>query len=266
MIYHTYNCESELQDFIKCYWTLTGALIETQNIVPDGCAEMIIHRGDLYRQYAEDGTFHLQPRSFIFGQITKPLMVQPEGRTEIFAVRFHPHGLAPFCSMPLSELENRAVDLRELFGDQGAELENAILKAADVSVIIERVEAFLWHCFLNNGSFDDRVNSAVSVILQSTGAVNIQSLASDSQVQQRQLQRMFKQRVGLSPKQLARLVRLQAAIRQLNEGKFSTLAEMALEFNYYDQAHFIKEFKEFTGITPGEFYHPSFQMSQYFSS
>src|SRR5690606_26948237 len=92
MTYHTYPPSNELSAFVKCYWTMesSGVPMEKQRIVPDGCMEMIFHYGDLYRQYTDEGNSIVQPRCFVFGQITHPLDIEPTGETGIFAVRFYP--------------------------------------------------------------------------------------------------------------------------------------------------------------------------------
>jgi hypothetical protein len=66
-----------------------------QRVLPDGCMEMLFNYGDQYRQYFEDG-FYLQPKCFVFGQISKFLEIEPTGVTGILSARFHPDGLSPF--------------------------------------------------------------------------------------------------------------------------------------------------------------------------
>src|ERR1043165_4604792 len=122
MDYQTYSPSAELQPFIKCFWTLDADADPSpvkQRVVPDGCMEMIFHYGDLYRQYFEDGSFIVQPRCFVFGQITTFLEIAPTGITGLVSARFHPDGLTPFLTVPVAALENKAVELANLFGDKG---------------------------------------------------------------------------------------------------------------------------------------------------
>ena len=69
----------------------------------------------------------------------------------------------------------------------------------------------------------------------------------------RQLERNFKKQIGVSPKQLGKVIRLQTALKMLLDPKTERLTEIAYESEYFDQAHFIKDFKEFTGINPKDF-------------
>src|SRR5258705_11094342 len=108
MNYQVYHPVTELQPFVKCFWTLDDQHQEEpvkQRVVPDGCMEMIFHYGDLYKQYFEDGTSVLQPRSFIYGQITKYIEIAPTGVSGIVSARFFPEGLLPFLTMAVSDLE-----------------------------------------------------------------------------------------------------------------------------------------------------------------
>jgi len=130
MDYQVYNPSQELQPFIKCFWTLDDEAAEEpvkQRVVPDGCMEMFFHYGDLYRQFFEDGSSIIQPRSFIFGQITKYIEIAPTGISGIVSARFFPEGLTPFLDKPVAELEDKAVSLVELFGEKGKLLEEKLV-------------------------------------------------------------------------------------------------------------------------------------------
>lgn len=125
MDYQTFQPRPELSPFIKCYWTLESPeeeIPQQQTIVPDGCMEMIFHYGDLYRQYI-DGKAVTQPRSCVFGQLTQPLVIEPTGTTGIFSVRFQYEGFIPFATIPIKEMDDKAISLETLFGEDGTELE-----------------------------------------------------------------------------------------------------------------------------------------------
>jgi len=118
MNYQTFEPCNELSTLIKCYWTLESPKEETpekQIIVPDGCMEMIFHYGDLYRQYLENGTSIVQPKCFVFGQLTRPLEIEPTGETGIFSVRFHSNGFLPFTTIPMKCLKKRGSTLNKRF-------------------------------------------------------------------------------------------------------------------------------------------------------
>ncbi len=267
MDYQTHPPSEILSDFIKCYWTLSAPAEdhpERQKIVPDGCMEMIIHYGDLYKQFREDESSFVQPRSFVFGQLTRPLEIAPTGITGIIAVRFHPDGFIPFSTMRVSAMENRAVSLTDLYGQEGAQLETAIISTTHPAERIAILETFLLKRLKDKSIIDALTASSVDVLLSLKGQLSVDQLATQQGTSRRQLERRFATTVGLSPKQLAKIIRLQHTLKNLEQKQFTNLASLAVEHGYFDQAHFIKDFKEFTGMTPKQFYADSLKMSALF--
>lgn len=267
MDYRQYDVTETLQPFVKCFWSLeapAAAVVEKQRIVPDGCMEMIFHYGDLYRQYLPDGSFIIQPRCFVFGQITSPLEVEPTGASGILSVRFHPDGFAPFASFPINEMENKATSLKKNFGEEAVEFEQTVLSVSSNEERIKCIESFLINK-LNSPEAADRIaKSSVEILLSYNGQVTIDVLAEQLNINRRQLERKFSSAIGLSPKQLSKVIRLQATLKMLQQNQFTNLTLLAYENGYYDQAHFIKDFKEFTGVSPKEFYADNLKMSALF--
>ena len=102
--------------------------------------------------------------------------------------------------------------------------------------------------------------------MQSHGQTDMDELAGMVSVNRRNIERRFATSIGMSPKQLSRAVRLQATLRMLEQKNFTSLTSLAYENGYYDQAHFIKDFKEFTGIKPKSFYARNLRLAALFSS
>lgn len=267
MNYQTFEPQKNLSTFIKCYWTLESPMQkenEKQTIVPDGCMEMIFHYGDLYKQYIESGSSIIQPRCFVIGQLTQPLEIEATGRTGIFAVRFHPQGFLPFAVMPIKEMENRAISLENLFGENGKEIEQEILNANSTLSRINLIGQFLLKELTDPETIDFIVRSTVETILTANGQLSVADLSEQVSISRRQLERKFTSAIGLSPKQLSKTVRLQTSLKMLLSNKHTNLTDVAYEGEYYDQSHFIKDFKEFTGLTPKEFYSNKLKMSSVF--
>lgn len=267
MNYQTFEPSNDLTTLIKCYWTLESETEETpekQTIIPDGCMEMIFHYGDLYRQYTENGNSLIQPKCFVIGQLTRPLEIEPTGKTGIFSVRFHPNGFLPFTTIPIKEMENTAVSLEKLFGQNGQEIEQQILTASSTAERIKLIEVFLLNLLTDNETIDRIVKSTVETILTANGQLTIDELSKQTNINRRQLERKFSSAIGLSPKQLSKTIRLQATLKMLLNKKFTSLTALAYENEYYDQAHFIKDFKELSGFTPKEFYGNNLKMSSLF--
>lgn len=269
MEYKVYTPSPELQPFVKCFWSLDGEKQDEpvrQRVLPDGCMEMIFHYGDHYRQFFDDGSSAVQPRSFIFGQIARYIEIAPTGVTGIIAARFNPEGLTPFLETDVSLLEEKAVGLSELFGEKGLLIEQAVLATNDNEQRIKAIESFLLSLLQLPQATDNVARSCVEVILQSQGQMGMQELAGKLNLNRRQMERRFTSAIGMSPKQLARVVRLQATLKMLEQKKFTSLTSLAYENGYYDQAHFIKDFKEFTGMSPKSFYAENLRFAALFVS
>lgn len=267
MNYKTFEPTTSLRALLKCFWTLESPATgnsEKQRIVPDGCMEMIFHYGDLYKQHTSDDNFAIQPRAFVFGQITSPLDIEPTGFTGIIAARFRPDGFTPFSNSSVKEMENRAVPLQELFGEDGHKLEEKVLKAAINEDRIKIIEAFLFEKLHTPDAIDRIAKSSVEVMMQLNGQVSVDELSGQLNISRRQLERKFSSVIGLSPKQLAKIIRLQATLKMLEKKQFTSLTSLAYDNGYFDQTHFIKDFKEFTGMSPKQFYAGNLKMSALF--
>lgn len=267
MNYQTFEPQPDLSPFINCYWTLSAPKEdkpEKQRIVPDGCMEMIFHLGDLYKQYIDGDHYVVQPKCFVFGQITKPLHIEPIGETNIFAVRFQADGFNPFAAIPINHMENTAVPLETLFGEAGIILESKMLAATKPEEYIAIAEQFLLNALTDTKQIDKTIKDSVAMMLELNGQLSIDELSENLNVNRRMLERKFASVIGVSPKQLAKIVRLQTTLKMVLKNDFKNFTTIAHENNYYDQAHFIKEFKEFTGVSPKEFYSENLKLSNLF--
>jgi AraC-like DNA-binding protein len=258
---------SELTDFIKCYWNLESSKENTplkNTIVPDGTMKLIFHYGDTYRHHPDNGESIVLPKCFLIGQLTRPYVVEPLGVTGTFVVRFHPNGFLPFTTIPIKEMENRAVPLNDLFGKEGEDLGENILKAKDTSERIKLIETFLLNRLTDKKNIDNVTKATIEIILKTNGHFFVNKHSTEININRRQLTRKFSTAIGLSPKQLAKTIRIQATLKKLLSKEVCKLTDVAYENDYFDQAHFIKDFKEFTGITPKEFYGDTLKMSLIF--
>ena len=257
----------DLKEFVMCYWTLDFPREETpqiNTIVPDGTMKLIFHYGDLYWHHPENGNRFLQPRCFLIGQLTRPYIVEPDGDTGTFVVRFHPNGFIPFTTIPIKELENKPISLNKLFGKEGDELEQGIINANSTVDRIKIAENFLLARLIDSKTIDNIIKTTVDTILETKGQISVTELSQRNQIHRRQLVRKFSKIIGLSPKQLSKTIRLQSTLKSLLNQKKSRLTDLAYDNEYYDQSHFIKDFKEFTGLSPKEFYGDDLRMSMIF--
>lgn len=257
MNYQTFQPHPDLASLIKCYWTLEvpiQAVAERQRIIPDGCIEMIFILGDDIKRYTSENEFIIQPRALVVGQITEPFIIEPTGYVHCFAVRFYPFGFANFVTTAIKNLANKETPIHQLFGKKTAkELEQKIIHAINTATRIEIVADFLLEKFKSKKNIDSIVKLTVDTMLEAKGSTSINALLKEDLTKRRLLERKFVNQVGISPKQLSKVIRLQAALKLMLNQQSENLTQIAYESEYYDQAHFNRDFKEFTGINPKNF-------------
>lgn len=167
-------------------------------------------------------------------------------------VFFKEAGAAAFFKEPLHELFRQSISLDNfMLRSTLLLLEEQLREAKNAAARIDIVETFLLSR-LHEPAPDQLVLAALSLIHKSGGNIRIQQLAQQLHTSQSPLEKRFRKAVGASPKKFASIVRIKFAINQFN--KQPSLTALGYDAGFYDQAHFIKEFKTFTGDTPEAFF------------
>ena len=257
MNYQTFQPNSDLELLISCYWSLeipTESEAKKQRIIPDGTIEMAFILGDDIKRYTSEDEFILQPRSMVLGHTIRPFYIEPTGFVNTFAIRFYPYGFANFVNIPIKDLANKETPIELLFGEKTAsDLERKIIEAGSTGERIEIIENFLLDKLNEKTTIDNIVKTTIEALLATNGSASISTILKEDLSKRRQLERNFRKQIGVSPKQLGKVIRLQTALKLLLNKKSENLTDIAYKSEYFDQAHFIKDFKEFTGIHPKGF-------------
>lgn len=257
MKYETFQPHPNLESLISCYWTLEvpyDTNNQRQRIIPDGTIEMAFLLGDDIKRYTNGDEYIIQPRAMVIGQTLEPFYIEPLGHVNTFAIRFYPYGFANFVALPIEQLANKETPIEDLFGKPTAiALEKQIIQAKDTRERIQIIEAFLLDQLKQETTLDKIVQTTINALLSSKGNAPINSILQNDKSKRRQLERKFKKQIGISPKQLGKLIRLQTALKLVLNKDRERLTDIAYQCEYYDQAHFIKDFREFTGINPRDF-------------
>ena len=237
-----------LSRFVECFWTLEGEEQSPQpeRILPDGCIELILNFGAKFSQHCDDKR-SLQPRNFLVGQMTGPILISPTGPVELVGIRFHPGGTLPFLRLPLEQVTDEVVELGSLSRKLERELLDAVSESSSLTQKIAAVEVFLTRCVANLEH--SRVMMLAAKIVETAGAVSVDQLANDAGISSRQLERRFLREVGVGPKLLGRIIRFQQVFRAVEQCN-AAWSTIALECGYYDQAHLIRDFNQFAQQTP----------------
>lgn len=171
--------------------------------------------------------------------------------TGTILVYFTETGFTHFASHPANELFNLSLSLDDIFDKNSIrEAEEKLAAATTDKLRIKIVEQFLVSQ-LKDIQRDKLILEAVKLIYQSNGSIRIKELSEKLFISQSPFEKRFRKLVGTTAKKFASIVRFNAVLENLNQTK--TLTEICYENNFFDQAHFIKDFKQFTGETPENF-------------
>ena len=213
-----------------------------------------MHVGPAWSWRREGGGFALQPDAFVVGQLTQPFWLSPAKDGLAVGARLRAAGARAVLGADLERLRDDVVPLREFWGDEAAtrlvsELRAATDGAARTAVLND---ALLRHIDDAN-SAHSAIREAVATILEKRGDVRVAPLARAAGWSERHFARRFEREVGCLPRQFARTVRFQHLLSLLGRDSKVDWAGLAWDSGFADQAHLIREFRRFTGATPGSF-------------
>jgi AraC-like DNA-binding protein len=214
-------------------------------VVPDGCVDVLF-------SVSAEGSRGEQPvRCEVFGTKTRALLVPPGPPVENVAIRFRPAAAARFLKTSAAALTDTSVDLTAFWGDRARILARRIARRRAPRERAAAIEQALLERLDDAGeasSLDLASEAAVRLIVSRDGCITVREVAARVALGARSLERAFRDRVGVSPKRLARILRFRAAYGALVEGK--PQARVASEGGYADQAHLLREFRELAGAPP----------------
>jgi AraC-like DNA-binding protein len=203
--------------------------------------------GDSFSQHDADCQ-HVQPKQFLVGQMTGPILISPNGVVDLIGIRFHPGGTVPFMRTPMHEISDHVIDLGSLSRQLEEQLLSASLNIDTLEDRVAAVERVLTHIVTKSKQESSTLSLAARVV-EYRGLVSVDQLAQDAGISARQLERRFLNEVGLGPKLLSRIIRFQQVFRAVERCE-REWALVAVECGYYDQAHLIRDFNQFTHQTP----------------
>jgi AraC-like DNA-binding protein len=252
-----------LTPYIKQYWFLktTGTDCPVQRIVPAGSINLIFHRGDLLYSISEND---YQPRTFLCGQTTGYGDLVQKGAVDMITVVFTPVGAGAFFRMPMSKLNDTVVSIDESEDSELKELSIRMCETFDDEACARLADTFFLKRLSGLKYYNyNRLNAVVCSVNHGVSDVNL--LAQTACLSYKQFNRIFSEHVGARPKDFLRIVRFQRALYHMQMQPSTSLTALALECGFYDQSHLIREFKLFSGYTPGEYFSVCAPYSDYFS-
>jgi AraC-like DNA-binding protein len=239
-----------LQPFVKAYLVIESEQAMTNRVLPDTSLVMAFRfRGQV--SYVHDKAKSSLEPMVVSGLRKSGRLINYSPGAGNVLVLFREAGAHAFMKEPLHELCDTSVALGDLNGYSNLSLlEDQLAAATNNQQRIAAVEQFLLSR-LHNHKADTLVLAALQKLHATNGMVRIKALASDLCISQDAFEKRFRRTVGMSPKQFAYIIRMRAILN--SDFKKYSLADIAFHAGYFDQSHFNKDFKVFTGQTPTEF-------------
>lgn len=235
---HTYAPPGDLRDAVECFWVgrwdLRGQEPHVTELLGDPCVHVVAEQG----------------QARVVGVWTRRWVRRLEGVGMVRAAKLRAGAVRAFVREPAVTLTDRLVPLSEVLPVEAAAFEQQVLSPANDHEAFDRFAAVLRA--LRDPSVAPRVAEAVAVaeLLRDPELLTVEQLADRAGLGMRALQRLFREHVGAPPKSLLRRIRLQEAALCIERGEARSLAQLAAELGYTDQAHLSRDFKAVVGMSP----------------
>ena len=261
MVYQEFKPDKHLMKYVECYWYASSdkpPFREKENLIPDGTIELMFNFGEDYAQVM-NGRNQVVKGSHIIGIRKHSLLISQTGKQHFFCIRFKPGGTYPFFRLPVHLFANAFYSLQELLGNELKELEEQLFEAKNNTIRVNITNQYLLKKLDANNYNYALVEHCIPSLI-STG--HIHTVAKRINTGYKTLERKFQAVIGLSPSELLKINRFNRAVLAMYSCRYTSLTGIAHACGYYDQSHFIREFKQLTDFTPKEFLKEQFTIVQ----
>ena len=245
-----------LKPYVKCFWTLegnSGAGQTAHRLFADALPNLVFH----YQNY-----FYSQPQQIskklpsitLAGHSTQMQDLYVNGSYGIFGVCVYPWTISRLWGVNARLIRNQEVDLVDAIGSEGRLLGQKILACTHNDARLELFQTYLLSKISRLHAHPNRSQEGIKHLVKTAGLMELSKLAYTLNCSLRTLERCFKQDIGLSPKTFSRILRFQHSLKLYEQGAVSNLTQLAYSSGFYDQPHFIKEFRLFSGMQPKHYF------------
>lgn len=250
MFYKLYDPPPYLREYVLYAWVLehigNSNILQKFRIIPDGIPAIIYQ--DSYNYFSNSCGDH-SPQLYIYGPYTKFSDEWVIGDFRTIGIYLKPYALKSIFNRDASDFLNQNINLSDVVHHT---LLEHLAQAQDVNLKINILFKFIAdQITLNANPNNHKINAIINLL--ATGN-SLPQVCRETNISERTLERLMNQHVGISPKRFTRIIRLQSFLDGFRNGVHDNFTDLAYINDYFDQSHSIREFKEFTGITPREFF------------
>jgi AraC-like DNA-binding protein len=254
--YLTHIPHPPLSNFVELFWFYDGYFPgshKKERLMPDGSVELVINlKEDEARIYDRENLDKCErlPGTVLCGPHSSFFVIDTAQQDSVMGVHFKPGGAFPFFKMPAAELHNLHVSLEDLWGHEAGLLRQRLLEARTPEKKFQVLEECLLARAFRPLERHRSVDFALALFRNIHTAPAISEVVDQIGISSRRFIQLFSNEVGLTPKLFSRVRRFQTVLQEIQTGSEFSWGDMAASCGYFDQAHFIHDFKEFSGINP----------------
>ncbi len=251
----TYRPAYPLSEFVEALWLATndGKSAMASRIVPHGAVQLVISLDRPVLSFLVGTIRHTIKAPLWAGPYSQSFLIDPSEFTKVAGVRFKPGKARALLPVPVDELHNLDVALEAFSPAEAVRLTEQLRSTDGVPEVFRTLEEYLTSKLRSATRPHLAVDHAVEEFLRRPGARTISAVQNETGLSHTSFIRLFREHVGLTPSVFCRIQRFQSVLRQLETGQPVRWAEVAVSCGYFDQAHFIRDFREFSGLTPGQY-------------
>lgn len=234
-----------LSRYVDFFWLTEGYVQPhaAERVLPTGCVDLILSLDEHHKA------------DVLSGARSRAILIDTSRSLSFIGVRFRPGGAFPFLGLPAGELQDLTADPTVIWGSDARTLRERLLETPAPEHRFRILERFLLERL--HKARDPRpaaaVQYAIDTIGASQGATSIASIVERTGFSARRFIATFRDEVGLAPKVFSRLARFRRVIGQLREVESVDWADLAVDCGYFDQPHFIHDFRAFAGVSPSKY-------------
>jgi len=255
-IFNFYKPKPPLSEFVDSFWLYEGHEVQFkgERILPTGTLELVINlRRNELRFYDAERRENCSRFSgaIVSGAFGRGLT--PAAEPLIIGVHFKPGGAFPFLGVPAADLADTHVDLETLWGSSAVRLRERLCEAETSAERFQLLQQALLSRLRHGVENHYAVSAALEVFGNNRPGPTVREAAKYLGLSQRRFIEVFKTEVGMTPKLFSRIQRFQQTRSFVQQNPWPNWAALALDFGYFDQSHLIREFLEFSGVSPTDY-------------
>lgn len=257
MNYYTIAPPAKLAEYVQFFWVLEGSATTEKpffhRIMAESSPEWIFYCKGQFTQHGARQVQRQFSPSVMAGSVHNFKIVYTSTDFCLFGVCLFPYAIPGIFGVASHTLSDHSADTGTLLGQEGQMLEQKVFSAADHRQRAALVSRYILKRLSGSRDADSAVFNAIKQILSSPAALSISSVADSCFLSRRQFERKFLHYAGSSPKQFQRIARFNTVIKGFDKHT-SSLSDIAHDCGYYDQSHFIHDFRLFSGYSPKDFF------------